>query len=253
MHRFFLNKEQINDGLVTFPDAISRQIRRVLRMDVKKDAVIVLDNSGWEYLVQMDGLKGNQLLGHIVSEQEGRPEPALEITLCFSQSKREKVEFVLQKCTEIGVARFLPFVSSRTLVQDRQGGNNSARRERYESIIREAAEQSRRSRLPELMSPLSFEGMLKETNDAELRLIAWEGTPLVRHLCSDTLKGLPGLGRKTVALLIGPEGGFNADEVALAESYGYQQFSLGINILRMETACMAGSVILTNMALDLKD
>ena len=95
--------------------------------------------------------------------------------------------------------------------------------------------------------------MLKETKEAGLRLIAWEGTPLVRHLCSDTIKGLPDLENKTVALLIGPEGGFSAEEVALAESYGYQQFSLGINILRMETACMAASVILTNMALDLKD
>ena len=88
MDRFFLQADQIVDGTVTFPENISRQIRKVLRMDVKKGAVMVLDNSGWEYLVQLDGLKGNQVIGHITSKQEGRPESNARITVSFSQAKR---------------------------------------------------------------------------------------------------------------------------------------------------------------------
>lgn len=251
MDRFFLNQEQIVDGEVIFPEAISRQIRKVLRKDIKKDAVVVLDNSGWEYLVQLDGLQGNLVSGHILSKQEGRPESAVEFTLCFSQARREKVELILQKCTELGVAKFLPFVSSRSLVQQRR--DNSARLERLESIMREAAEQSQRSRLPELLPSVSFEEMLQQTSDRGLGLIAWEGTPLVKHLDANSLSILKGMGKKSVALLIGPEGGFSAEEVALAEEYGYQQFSLGSTILRMETACIAGSVLLAHLTLDLKD
>jgi 16S rRNA (uracil1498-N3)-methyltransferase len=242
MDRFFLHENQIVDGTVTFPDDISRQIRKVLRMDMKKGAVIVLDNSGWEYLVQLDGLKGNQVVGHIMSKQEGRSESNARITVCFSQARREKVEMILQKCTEIGVSEFIPFVSSRTLVKGLK--ENSARQDRLTAIIREASEQCRRSRLPELHPAVSFEDLLKQTADREIRLIAWEGTPLVRQICPQMLSPLSEMADKSVALLIGPEGGFSAEEVSLAEEFGYQQVSLGVNILRMETACIAGSALL---------
>ena len=242
MDRFFLHENQIVDGTVTFPDDISRQIRKVLRMDMKKGAVIVLDNSGWEYLVQLDGLKGNQVVGHIMSKQEGRSESNAHITVCFSQARREKVEMILQKCTEIGVSEFIPIVSSRTLVKGLK--ENSARQDRLTAIIREASEQCRRSRLPELHPAVSFEDLLKQTADREIRLIAWEGTPLVRQICPQMLSPLSEMADKSVALLIGPEGGFSAEEVSLAEEFGYQQVSLGVNILRMETACIAGSALL---------
>ena len=242
MDRFFLHENQIVDGTVTFPDDISRQIRKVLRMDMKKGAVIVLDNSGWEYLVQLDGLKGNQVVGHIMSKQEGRSESNAHITVCFSQARREKVEMILQKCTEIGVSEFIPFVSSRTLMKGLK--ENSARQDRLTAIIREASEQCRRSRLPELHPAVSFEDLLKQTADREIRLIAWEGTPLVRQICPQMLSPLSEMADKSVALLIGPEGGFSAEEVSLAEEFGYQQVSLGVNILRMETACIAGSALL---------
>lgn len=247
MQRFFLTPEQFADGSVTFPETISKQIRKVLRMDVKKDAVIVLDNSGWEYLVQLDGLKGNQVVGHVLNKQEGRPKPNLEITLCFSQTKRDKVEMILQKCTEIGVSRFLPYVSSRSLIQEKHG--NSARFERQESIIREAAEQSQRSRLPILSETLGFEEMLRKTMSQSARLIAWEGTPLVKRLNEKMLEPARMSRNPSAALLIGPEGGFGVEEVALAERYGYEQFSLGQNILRMETACIAASVLLAYLDL----
>lgn len=245
MDRFFLQADQIVDGTVTFPENISRQIRKVLRMDVKKGAVMVLDNSGWEYLVQLDGLKGSQVIGHITSKQEGRPESNARITVSFSQAKREKVEMILQKCTEIGVSEFIPFVSSRTLVNELKA--NSARQERLEAIIREASEQSRRSRLPILHPAVSFKDLLQQTSNCDLRLIAWEGTPLVKRICKAVVAPLSVMEDKSVALLIGPEGGFSAEEVQLAEEFGYQQISLGVNILRMETACIAGSVLLRHL------
>ena len=241
MQHFFINANLIEDGVVTFPEDISRQIRNVLRLNVKSDAVIVLDNSGWEYLVQLTGRKGQSLIGEITCKQIGRPEPVVGLRLCYSLTRREKMEVILQKATEIGATSFQPFISSRSLVQD--GHQNSARQERLTSIIREAAEQSMRSKLPTLMPALPFEEMLAAAEDCAVKLIAWEGTAIVRQLDAEILEVGKDSGQE-IALLIGPEGGFSADEVALAEKYGFQQVSLGSNILRMETACIAGCAII---------
>lgn len=250
MERFFLNPDQIVEGAVTFPEDLSRQIRKVLRLDPKKDAVTVLDNSGWEYLVQLDGVTGNLVTGHVMKKQAGREEPIIRLSLAYSLARREKVELIVQKGTELGIARFFPYVSSRSLVQELK--TNRARQDRLESIAREASEQSLRARLPQMQPVTSFKDMLKKASDHDLKLIAWEGTAIVKRICADTLHPLISADLKSLVLLIGPEGGFSAEEVRLAEEYGFQQVSFGNSILRMETACIAGSAILRNIVDSLK-
>ena len=244
MQHFFLEPESIQDGVVTFPEAISRQIKNVLRLKLKTDAVIVLDNSGWEYLVQLTGNKGQTVIGEITGKQLGRPEPATGLRLCYSLTRREKMETVLQKATEIGATSFQPYISSRSLVQESR--QNSARQERLIAIIREAAEQSMRAKLPVLEPALGFEEMLAAVESCGVKLIAWESTAIVSQVCPDML-GVGENNKPEIALLIGPEGGFSSEEVALAEKYGFQQISLGTNILRMETACVAGCAIIRHL------
>lgn len=170
MQHFFLNPESIQNGEVTFPEDLSRQIKNVLRLKAKTDAVIVLDNSGWEYLVQLTGAKGQTVTGRITGKQPGRPEPTVGLRLCYSLTRREKMEVILQKATEIGVTSFQPYISSRSLVQDER--QNSARQERLLAIMREAAEQSMRSKLPILQPVLGFEAMLTAAESCSVRLIA---------------------------------------------------------------------------------
>jgi 16S rRNA (uracil1498-N3)-methyltransferase len=117
-----------------------------------------------------------------------------------------------------------------------------------EAIMREASEQSQRSKLPHLEAGCDFETMLQSTQDRSLRLIAWEGTALVRMVDIETIRSLNEHEQKSIALAVGPEGGFSAEEVDLAEKYGYQQISLGNRILRTETACIAGTAILRNLS-----
>jgi len=244
MQHFFLEPESIKDGVVTFPEAISRQIKSVLRLKLRTDAVIVLDNSGWEYLVQLTGNKGQNVIGEISGKQPGRPEAATGLRLCYSLTRREKMETILQKATEIGVTSFQPYISSRSLVQDSR--QNSARQERLTAIIREAAEQSMRAKLPVLQPVLNYEEMLSATNGCGVKLIAWESTAIVSQVCPDMLT-VSDNQKPEIALLIGPEGGFSSDEVGLAEKHGYEQISLGTNILRMETACVAGCAIIRHL------
>ncbi|NLE83548.1 MAG: 16S rRNA (uracil(1498)-N(3))-methyltransferase [Chloroflexi bacterium] len=245
MDRFFLHPDQIIEGTVTFPEALSKQIRKVLRLDTKKDAVVVLDNSGREYLVQLDGVTGNLVTGHVMDWQAGRPEPMIQLSVAYSLAKREKIEWIIQKGTEIGIARFIPYISSRSFVQDLN--TNRARQDRLEAIAREAAEQSQRSRLPILLPVSSYGEMLKNTASYDLKLIAWEGTAIVQRVCLQTLQPLVGKKEQSLVLLIGPEGGFSAEEVSQAESFGFEQISLGNTILRMETACLAGGAILRHL------
>lgn len=244
MQHFFLKQESIQDGVVTFPEDISRQIKNVLRLKTKADAVIVLDNSGWEYLVQLTGSKGQNVIGEIAGKQLGRPEAAMGLRLCYSLTRREKMEIILQKATEIGVTSFQPYISSRSLVQDNH--QNSARQERLNTIIREAAEQSMRAKLPVLQPVLAFEEMLAATESSAVKLIAWESTAIVSQVCPEMLN-VGEREKPEIALLIGPEGGFSSEEVAFAEKYGFQQISLGTNILRMETACIAGCAIIRHL------
>ena len=151
----------------------------------------------------------------------------------------------MQKGTELGIASFYPYVSSRSLVQDLKA--NRARQERLESIAREASEQSLRAKLPVILPVTTYEDMLNNTANHDLKLIAWEGTAIVQRIGTATLQPLIGAEQKSLVLLIGPEGGFSAEEVKLAEEHGFQQVSFGNSILRMETACVAGSAILRNL------
>ncbi len=244
MQHFFIHPELIQDGVVTFPEDISRQIKNVLRLKIKTDAVIVLDNSGWEYLVQLTGNKRQIVIGEITGKQIGRPEPQVGLRLCYSLTRREKMETILQKATEIGVTSFQPYISSRSLVQESR--QNSARQERLNAIMREAAEQSMRSKLPVLQTVLTYEEMLSAAEDCGVKLVAWESTAIVSQICPEMLS-VGENGKHEIALLIGPEGGFSSDEVKFAEKYGFQQISLGTNILRMETACIAGCAIIRHL------
>lgn len=246
MQRFFLHSENIQAGIVRFPAAAARQIEQVLRMNLLESQVIVLDNSGMEYLVRLAGKDGKILLGEVIEEHIRQAEPLLKLILGFSLSKREKVEWILQKGTEIGISSFQPFISERSL--DRSAQFEDAKRSRWETIIREAAEQSGRSKLPELQNAISFQKLILTGYEDCIRMIAWEESDSSRLLGQQHLTTQDGKVASKVLLLIGPEGGFSAEEVTQAEARGFVQISLGPRILRMETACIVASVILLHMA-----
>ena len=245
MQRFFLSPTCFLDQTVLLDEPISRQISQVLRMNVEQDQITVLDNSGMEYLVQLAGWQGKQLRGLILGQQMGKRETARAIWLCFSLTRREKLEWILQKGTEIGVAGFQPFVSERSL--SREMTTDLKRQARWETIVREAAEQSRRSRLPEVRPVLPFDALVKRELPEVTKLIAWEDTEPSLRITGAVLGAGQDHNEASIQLVIGPEGGFGKAEVALAESNGYKPVSLGASTLRMETACLVGPAIIRHV------
>ena len=168
-------------------------------------------------------------------------EPDVQITLYQSLLSREKSEWVLQKCTEVGVVRFVPVVTSRSVVRDCDsiGPNKLAR---WRRIITEAAEQSRRGRLPRLEPPLTFaEACQQAEASGGLSLLAWEEEPatgLKAVLQASFEPPAPNAQYpiSNIQILIGPEGGFTPEEVKLARTHGVLPITLGRRILRAETA-----------------
>ncbi len=236
MHRFFVAPENFTENGIVLSGEQSHQITRVLRLQVG-DQFVVLDDLGWEYMVQITAVSNKQLIADIVQKQEAQGEPEVAITLYMGFMKRDKFEWVLQKCTEVGVSRFVPVVTQRSLLQATKIKANKMTR--WQKIITEAAEQSRRGRIPELCAPMRLPDAFAQM-DAQLALIPWEeGKDVgVRAV-------LAGKRPSSIALFIGPEGGFAATEIELAQTHNIQPITLGKRILRAETAAIvAASVIL---------
>jgi 16S rRNA (uracil1498-N3)-methyltransferase len=234
MHRFFLPKESITNNEVIFPEDISRQISRVLRLK-SGSGVIVLDGLGMEYEVNLTIVDPINTRGSIVKHTTETNEPNVEINLVIALTQREKFEWILQKSTEIGVTSFTPFISSRSLVQ--KPHDFVEKYARWNKIIQEAAEQSHRGIIPILNPVLSLTEYLNQSFAMDLkRLLFWE---------DEKQLGLKDILRAQVYrkfdLVIGPEGGFSTQETETAIKGGCICVSLGARILRMETAAIIAS------------
>jgi 16S rRNA (uracil1498-N3)-methyltransferase len=235
MRRFFVPPQAIVGQEAHLGPDLARRMERVLRLRVG-DHVLLLDNSGREYEVELTALTAREGQGLILASREGAGEPSVRLVLYQALIKSQRFDWVLEKATELGVAAFVPIVSSRSQVRTPQP--SSARLERWRRVIVEAAEQSGRCRLPELSAPLPFEDACVEA--AGLRILPWEGERVASLADLLLVQRLP---VRVVSLFIGPEGGFPLDEVQLARRLGVSTVSLGRRILRAETAAIVAAAL----------
>lgn len=218
-------------GQISFSAAAAGQMRRVLRL-ATGDEVLAFDGSGLEYTVRLDRLRDDRADGTISSSRALVSEPALRLTLIQALLPREKLALVLQKSTEVGVSRFLLIGTERSLVPARTTG--PTRLERWERIVREAAEQSGRAVVPAVELAGGLEACLTLIGPTPL-VMCWEGER--RRSLNRVLRVLEAsASQHGLSLLIGPEGGFSEAEARRVEASGGLTASLGPRILRAETA-----------------
>lgn len=244
MHRFFVPPAAIRGDVVHFPVATAEQIARVLRLR-PGDEVAVLDGAGTLYRVTLRQVTREAVEGQATHRERASGEPGVHLALYAALLKGDRFEWTLQKGAELGVARFIPMVTERTVA--RSLAITAARRMRWGRIVQEAAEVCGRARLPEITEPLSFEAACTEAARAEMRLIAWEAEE-GRSLEEAWGAHQPG----SVALMIGPEGGFTNDEIVLAMEHGCIPFSLGPRLLRAETASVVAVTLILQRAGELR-
>jgi len=237
-NRFFLAGLNAEPGRQVDLAPISHQLRNVLRLE-PGSVITLLDDSGAAYPTRIDSLDAANATGRVLTKQLVRSEPAVQLTLYQCVLKRERFEWVLQKGTELGVSRFVPVISSRTVV--RPATKLQSKYERWRAIVREAAEQSRRGRLPTIEDPLPWRQAID--HGAGLRLMAWE------EARADGSGLLPGAAdARSLSLLVGPEGGISCEEATAATERGWLPISLGPRVLRAETAAVAAAAIVLHMA-----
>lgn len=236
-NRFFVLASDIEGDQVRLSPEQSHQIQNVLRLRPGAE-IIVLDETGIEYHVTLTAVEKRGVVGRVTAKQQARGEPLAQVTLYQSMLVREKFEWVLQKGTEIGVARFAPVRTERTIVRSKQ--IEETKLDRWRRILVEAAEQSHRGRIPKLDQIVMFGEALSELTEFDRCLIAspW-------HTQSGLREALDGLGGKavSVALMVGPEGGFTDDEVDAACQNGAIPINLGPRILRTETCAVVASAL----------
>ena len=207
-------------------------MRKVLRL-APGDAVTLFDDEGWEHQGVIRSYASQS--GEIAIFKSSRPEreSPLRVTLAQALGKGEKMDWVVEKATELGAAAIAPFLSSRTVpMLDRAGSEK--RQARWRKIALSAAKQSGRTKVPEILAIMDFPELVRAAWPCALKLLCWEGESQIN--LAQVRRETPRA--DSLLLLIGPEGGLSADEVAEAARYGFQSIGLGKRILRTETAAL---------------
>lgn len=244
MHRFFIDSPAQTGERIVFNVPISRQMARVLRLEPGAH-VIAVEPGGWELIVELTEVGVRRAAGVVVGRQRRQTEPPVRVILGQGLPKYDKMDLVVQKCTEIGVTEIIPVVTRRSIVRLEAGSiTASARCERWRRVAREASEQAGRTLVPLVYSIMDLASALPLLGAADLFLVPWEeekGARLKAVLRQRLEKG----GLSSVAILIGPEGGFAPDEVEMARVHGALAVGMGPRLLRTETAgVVAASIVL---------
>jgi 16S rRNA (uracil1498-N3)-methyltransferase len=231
-NRFFVSESGFEDQDVRLSAEQAHQVCHVLRLQVG-DGIVVLDNAGSEYEVMLTTVTKRETTGHVTSKRPALGEPKVQITLFQSLLARDKFEWVLQKGTEVGVTRFVPVQTERSIARAKQ--IDAKKLTRWRRILTEAAEQSHRGRIPEIEEAITWKEMISQIGDFDRSLIAaTSGETRTLRESLERSDRPP----SSIAFLIGPEGGFSDDEVKQACDNGAVPVGLGPRILRTETAAM---------------
>ncbi len=234
MHRFYVEQPLEEGNFVLLDDGIVSQVSRVLKLKAGEEIELFSDDErlfGWNFTFQITRLQRNGIEGRIISRAKNDREPKISLTLFQSVLKKDNMEWIFQKATEIGVTSFVPVLTERSV----KTGINE---ERAKKIIKEAAEQSGRAMFPHVHPVLSFQDALGMTKEYQaLNIVAHEKES------GKKLEGLPFSGSR-IHLFIGPEGGFSDAEVEMARNQGFFIVLLSRRILRAETAAITASYFL---------
>ncbi|HHV71170.1 MAG TPA: 16S rRNA (uracil(1498)-N(3))-methyltransferase [Clostridia bacterium] len=233
MNRVFVLPSDIKDEKVIISGSEAYHLRKVLRSG-PGDRIQVADGNGNEFLAEIVEVN-EKILCRVVQRLDSNPEPEVKVVLWQSIPKGDKMDFIIQKCTELGVAEINPVYSKYTIVKLNQK-KEKEREKRWQRIAHEAAKQCRRSVIPVINPIKNWQEITLFSQDKCLYLMFAETEK------ENSLRKLLELNpySREIHLLVGPEGGFAPEEIKIAQEKGWHPVTLGRRILRTETAGMAG-------------
>ncbi len=225
--RIYTRQTLSTDAIITLEEAPSRHIAKVLRMQVGRELVL-FDGSGGEYRAQISEVSKKSVQVQLTDFCEEDRQSPLAVELAIGMSRGERMDWVIQKATELGVTAITPLFSERTEVK-LNGERLTKKQEHWRQVAISACEQCQRNILPSINPAQQLDDWLS-TTEAELKLV-------LHHRSDKSLQDhrQP----QSLALLIGPEGGLSSDEITRAQDKGFQPLTLGPRVLRTETAPIA--------------
>lgn len=236
MPQFFINDELAVGATVSIRGTDAKHITTVLRLSAG-DWLVIADGKGCSFRAEISASSAREVIARIAGVYALRTSENPPV-LAQAIIKHDRNEWIIQKAVELGVREIIPFSSSRTIPR-LSDGVTEAKLARWNRIAVEAAKQSGLPFVPRVADLCSFDELMNRAPSFDATLLFWEG---------ERSRDLPSLkdrlqDEKTKLIVIGPEGGFTAEEVEKAQSAGVVTVSLGRQILRVETACLAAVTI----------
>lgn len=234
---FFVNKDKIKDNFIFIENSDVNHIKNVLRKNIGDILDIVSDRI--RYKAEIIEISSNQIKCKILEKNEDIDQK-INLTIFQGLAKADKIEYIIQKCTELGVYEIIPTEMKRCVVKLDEK-DKSKKIERWKKIAEVAAKQSLRNDILKIEDILSFKSMILNLKNYDLVILAYEKEQDIK--LKDVLRNI----RKdirNIAVIIGPEGGIDEEEATLLVNNGANQITLGKRILRTETAPVAISAMI---------
>ena len=235
MNRFFVDPKDVQGDRVVVRSDQAHHLRDVLRLR-EGDPATVFDGSGWEYDGRVQKISQQEVLILILRKEKRTAQKRFVLSLAQAIPKGDRMDWLVQKATELGVANLFPVITERSVVRP-QGSSVQARRRRWERIAQEAAKQCGRVDVPVIFEAMPFSKFLESADEFQAKWIA------CLDLRAVGLKGAlskaassPRQNSQSILALIGPEGDFTPHEITQAQSTGFIPISFGPSVLRSETA-----------------
>lgn len=231
MPKFFTDKNLISDKSLTIKGEDVAHISRVLRMKPGEE-ITVCDGEGNDYSAKIAEITKEEVVADIISVNKCEAEPSVKITLYQALPKQGKMEYIIQKNTELGVCEFVPVYTKRCVVKP------TDKTARWQKVAFEAAKQCGRGIIPKVRDTINIKEAAEEISKFSHKAVFYECEK------ETTLKDVLKQGIKEIAILIGPEGGFEQNEIEMLKGMGVPSVTLGKRILRTETAAAAVTPII---------
>ena len=235
MYRFYVDQDQIGEEFITIKGTDVNHIKNVLRMRTG-EKLIICNGQGKDFYCIIADMSLDCIQVQIEEEVETASELKTKLYLFQGLPKKDKMELIIQKAVELGVYEIIPVITKRTIVKIEDKKKEQKKMERWQSISLSAAKQSMRGLIPTIKEPMSYKEALKYAKSLDSSVIPFEHAKGME----ETKKQIRQMkGKQSVGIFIGPEGGFEDDEIENAISEGVAPITLGKRILRTETAGLA--------------
>lgn len=245
MYRFYVDNTIIHEDMISVTGSDVNHIKNVLRMK-KGENLIICNGQGLDYYCIIDEICDSEIIVKVENKRESEAELPSNIYLFQGLPKKDKMELIVQKAVELGAYAVIPVMMKRTIVKLEDKKKELKKLERWQSIAEGAAKQSGRGVIPQVHEVVTYKQAIEMAKELDIALLPYENANGIQHTKELIEKCI---GKKSIGIFIGPEGGFELEEVEMAQNAKIEPVTLGKRILRTETA---GLTMLANLMFTLE-